>query len=221
MHKQMELLQHLLTDKQATAPARETDIVKLTRLADSDDVEAYLTTFERLMRAYEVLKERWSFKLAPQLTGKAQQAYAALTPDDAKDYESVKAAILRRYNINDEMYRQRFRNLKPRDGEAPRELVIRLTDLATRWTRECKSQEELLDLIIKEQLLTMLPADVRIWVTKRRPKSSREAGELAENYLQARSTTGTQKTAKTERLPTTKCPRCGEHGHWARDCTHF
>ena len=52
----------------------------------------------------EVSVEHWSFKLAPQLTGKAQQAYAALQPDEAKTYEMVKVAILRRYNINEETY---------------------------------------------------------------------------------------------------------------------
>ena len=40
--------------------------MKLTRLTDADDTESYLTTFERLMKAYEVDKVRWAFKLAPQ-----------------------------------------------------------------------------------------------------------------------------------------------------------
>ena len=219
MHKQMELLHHLVSENAAPARrVRETDAVKLTWLSDSDDIEAYLTTFERMMGAYDIAKECWPFKLTPQLTGKAQQAYAALPPDGARDYDEVKAAILRRYNINEETYRQRFRSLKVREGEAPRELVTRLTHLATRWTRECTSKKELLDLMIKEQLLRMLPEDVRIWVNKRKPKNSQEAGELAENYLQARSTTGPKRSQKAEKLPTTKCPKYGLHGHWARDC---
>lgn len=44
------------------------------KLSDSDDVEAYLTTFEQMMAAFEVDKMRWVFNLAPQLTGKTQQA---------------------------------------------------------------------------------------------------------------------------------------------------
>ena len=52
--------------------------VKLTKLGATDDIEAYLTTFERMMVAYKVPKERWAFMLASQLTGKAQQAYAAM-----------------------------------------------------------------------------------------------------------------------------------------------
>ena len=52
---------------------------RVTKLTEEDDIEAYLTTFERMMDAYEVPQSRWSFKLAPQLIGRAQQAY------DAKD----------------------------------------------------------------------------------------------------------------------------------------
>jgi len=58
------------------------------------------------MRVYGVREDRWAFKLAPQLTGRAQQAYAALNADDAAKYEKVKAAILRRYDISEETYRQ-------------------------------------------------------------------------------------------------------------------
>ena len=46
--------------------------IKVTKLTEADDVEAYLTTFEHLMQAYQVPQERWAFKLAPQLVGKAQ-----------------------------------------------------------------------------------------------------------------------------------------------------
>ena len=62
---------------------------KVSKLTEADDIEAYLTTFERLMEAFSVPKERWVFKLAPQLTGKAQQAYAALDLDKTADYDQV------------------------------------------------------------------------------------------------------------------------------------
>ena len=88
--------------------AGESDSLKLTKLHEKDDVEAYLTTFERLMAAYEVPKKKWSYKLAPQLTGKAQQAFAAMTPEEASSYDRVKQAIFLRYNITEETYRHRF-----------------------------------------------------------------------------------------------------------------
>ena len=73
---------------------------KLTKLTESEDIEAYLTTCERMMAAHEVDKEKWAFKLAPNLSGKAQPAYAAMNSDDVKDYEQVKETILLCYNIN-------------------------------------------------------------------------------------------------------------------------
>ena len=52
------------------------------------------------MAASEISTEHCSFHLAPHLTGKAQQAYAALPPEDVKTYDTVKEAILQRYDIN-------------------------------------------------------------------------------------------------------------------------
>ena len=78
-------------------------------MAEADDVEVYLTTFERMMVVYELDRARWAFKLAPQLMGKAQKAYAAMATEDAGDYDPVKTTILKWYDINEETYRQRFR----------------------------------------------------------------------------------------------------------------
>ena len=62
------------------------------------------------MRAYEVKVERWAVKLDPLLTGKAQQAYAAMKVEDAGTYWLLKEAILCRYDVLEETYRQRFRD---------------------------------------------------------------------------------------------------------------
>ena len=61
-----------------------------------------------MMVAYEIPRARWVFKQAPQLSGKAQNAYTALSAEEAMEYERVKEAILARYNINLETYRCRL-----------------------------------------------------------------------------------------------------------------
>ena len=63
--------------------------MKLTRLGESDDIEAYLTTFERLMQVGRIDEGEWVLRLAPQLTGKAQQAHAAMSSADSMDYAKV------------------------------------------------------------------------------------------------------------------------------------
>ena len=48
--------------------------------------EAYILMFERIMKAYE---RHWAFKLAANLIGKAQQAYASLNDADASSYKKL------------------------------------------------------------------------------------------------------------------------------------
>ena len=61
--------------------------LKLTKLAEGDDIEAFLTTFERAVEAHGVDRDKRAAILAPQLTGKARLAYAAMTDADARDYD--------------------------------------------------------------------------------------------------------------------------------------
>lgn len=98
-------------------------------------------------------RDRWSFKLAPQLSGKAQQAYAALNSTDAANYDVLKAAILCRYNINEETYRQRFRAATKKDKEAYRALATCLHDLSDKWITDCKTVQAVKEKIVTEQLL--------------------------------------------------------------------
>ncbi len=193
---------------------------KLTKVTEADDIEAYLTTFERLMRAYEVSEDRWALKLAPQLTGKAQHAYAAMDTSQSADYTALKAAILRRYDINDETYRQRFRSARRREGETQSELVIRLTDVAQKWTKECATVEKLLDVVVLEQFLDTLDPNTRIWVKERKPKSSEEAGRLADDYAQARKQADSEPGGTIQAgVGSRKCHNCGIPGHFARECS--
>ena len=68
--------------------------VKLKKLSEGDDIEAYLKMLEHI-----VPRVQWVFKLVPQLTGPAQQAYSALSTAAAADYDKVKEAIWARYDI--------------------------------------------------------------------------------------------------------------------------
>ena len=81
----------------------------LQKLTVTDNVEHFLSTFERIAIQQEWPKQVWATQLAVLLSGKALAPYVALTPGDAVLYDKVKEAILRRYEINEETYRQQFR----------------------------------------------------------------------------------------------------------------
>ena len=72
--------------------------------------------------------------LAPQLTGKVQQAYTALSSEDSKNFVNVKEAILSvMIHINEETYCQRFQSAKAKEGASLSEAVTRLSDMAAKW----------------------------------------------------------------------------------------
>ena len=101
----------------------------------------------------------------------------------------------------------------------PRELVTRLHDLVTRWGKHCKDANDVFDMMVREQLLNTLPEEVRVWARERKPKSHDEAGQLAEDYLQARrATQGPNKQVRSERQPQGNCWRYKKPGHWAKHC---
>ncbi len=181
MHLLQGLVQGLQKQGEVAAIKADRDKdVKLTKLTERDDIEAYLTTFERLMTTYEIKQDKWSFKLAPQLIGKAQQAYAALTTEEAADYEKLKKAILIRYDINEESYRKQFRTAKK---AANRELKARLDNLAAKWRA---TAADVRDKVVMEQLIDTLPLAVKIFVKERHPENSEEAAKYADDYWQAR-----------------------------------
>lgn len=96
MQLQMEALRGVDTAN-GVPPLRdraEVADIKLARMTEADNVEAYLTTFERVMQLGRISEELWTLKLAPQLIGKAQQAYAAMSNSEATDYKKVKEAPL-------------------------------------------------------------------------------------------------------------------------------
>ena len=187
------------------------------RLSKLSDIEAYL---KRMMSVYEVPEDQWVFKLAPQLTGKAQQAYAALGAEEAVDYRRVKEAILRRYDVSEESYRRRFRTTRKGKNETFRELAVRLADLAKKWMAGCETLEEVLDKLVVEQLLDTLGADLKIWLSEKKPKCGNEAGSLADDYVQARRRDGVDRGRTKEQTgEPRKCHKCGKPGHFARVCS--
>jgi len=60
-------------------------------------------------------------------------ACVALTPEDATDYDKVKEAILRRYEINEETYHQRFRQDHKKGEESYRDYANCLNVHCKRW----------------------------------------------------------------------------------------
>ncbi|XP_054833868.1 zinc finger protein 345-like isoform X2 [Eublepharis macularius] len=149
-----------------------------------DDAKAFLASFEQVAEACQWPQEEWVTRLRPALSGEAEQAFNSLDVRDREDYGKVKAAILRGDVLSREKQRQQFRRFCYQEAEGPRGAYSQLREMCRGWLRvEKHSKEQILELLILEQLLTVLPPEIRSWVSEGGPESCSQAVALAEEFL--------------------------------------
>ncbi|XP_045546301.1 uncharacterized protein [Salmo salar] len=159
---------------------------KVPSYQQGEDIENYLLRFERMAKTWQWPEVEWACRLVPLLTGKALEAYTAMDEGLSNVYKGLKEALLMKFDISSETYRQRFRAASTPSGESPTETYHRLKGLYRRWVQpEEKTQDEIGEVIILEQLLQVLPHDIRTWVREHEPKDGLMAAKLALQYHNA------------------------------------
>ncbi|XP_074202530.1 zinc finger protein 75D-like isoform X1 [Camelus bactrianus] len=84
-----------------------------------------------------------------------------------------------------------FRSFLYHEAAGPREAVDRLQELCRQWLRpEIHSKEQILDLLVLEQFLTILPRDTQTQIKKHHLQSVEEAVVLVEHFTRESGETG-------------------------------
>ena len=199
------------------------------------DVERYFPHFERVATNLNWPRTAWAFLLQCVLVGKAQEVYSSLTVEQSGDYDVVKAAVLRCYQLIPEAYRQKFRNLKKAERHTFVEFGRDKAALFDRWcsSQRIDSQEKLRDLILVEEFKNCLPTAVATYVSEQKAESISEAAILADEYVlthniareryRLRVNPSTTTDVDTRRNVTIKsddrhCFYCKKPGHVVAEC---
>ena len=81
-----------------------------------------------------------------------------------------------------ETFYQRFKHFQYHEASGPREALSQLRVLCCEWLRpELHTKEQILELLVLEQFLTILPEEFQTWVREHHPESGEEAVAMVEN----------------------------------------
>ena len=95
--KMAGLGKHSPSDKASVFdPARN---IRLVPPFQEKEVDKYFAHFEKVADSLNWLKESWVLLLQSVLVGKAQEIYGSLSVEQSSDYEHVKEAILKAYEL--------------------------------------------------------------------------------------------------------------------------
>ena len=92
-----------------------------------EEAEDFFIQFEKVATIKDWKKNDWAMLVQSRFKGKAREAYACLSMEESVDYEVVKEAVLKTVEMDPEVYRRRFRDIKKINGQTHLEMA-----------RECK-----------------------------------------------------------------------------------
>lgn len=166
--------------KTLPAPATVWGSPGLPDLTSWDD----LIAFERVFGVCQWPRGDGVTRLKPAFRAEGQQAWSGKNARGKKACGKVKTIFLRENSPSTELHRQRFRQFCYQEAEGPREVCGRLRELCHCWLEpECRTKEQIVELLILEQFLTVLPQDIQNQVRECSPETCAQAVALAEGFV--------------------------------------
>ena len=149
------------------------------------EVDKYFAHFEKVADSLNWPKESCVLLLRSVLVGKAQKTYGSLSVEHSSNYEHVKEAILKAYELVPEAYRQKFRNYLKYDSKTHVEFAREKENLFNRWchSKEVdKDFEKLKQMGSLEEFKDKVRPDIRSHLDEQKVEELEKAAVTADDY---------------------------------------
>ncbi|VDI78345.1 Hypothetical predicted protein [Mytilus galloprovincialis] len=209
MEKEVRLKELEIREKemaQGVAPPQTHSSLKskLPKFKEGEDPDVFLRSFEKLVVLHKIPKSEWALRLVPLLCGKALEAFSRLSEEDSKNYDKIKSAILCRYELTAEAYREKFRSERQSSDESFKEFSVRLSSNFGSRNRNRKTIDELVD---KAEAFQQAHKDEQV--------SSKSVGRIDTDQSKQQ---GRYNQSKGRQPDTRTCFICKNIGHIATHC---
>lgn len=155
---------------------------------NKDDMDAYLNRFERYAEQAKWPRDRWALYLSALLKGRALEVYSRLPSNEANDFDVLKLALLRRFEMTEEGFKRKFHNAQAEAGESPLQFGNRLQNYLERWLNLAKvdfTAKGIIDFWVREQYMATCGKELATFLRERTPTNLTELATFAEKYLDA------------------------------------
>lgn len=212
--------------------------ISLVPLFREMEVDSYFGAFERIAASLNWPKEVWTLLLQCRLVGKAMEVFSTLSIEDSMKYETVKAAVLRAYELVPEAYRQKFRNHRKGSKQTFVEFAREKGVLFDKWCTSSNVNDftSLRELMLLEDFKKCLPERIVLYLNEQKVTEMSAAAVLADEFaLTHKSVFNTMRgdrNVSAGSLPHTVAPKtkveapkekrecfyCHKIGHVIADC---
>lgn len=174
-------------EKREEQRRRQKRAEKIEPWRDSDQPEAYLAKFERVMEEAEIPRVEWASRLVPLLTGKVLAAYHSQVPSTAvKSYEDLKEALLDALGLSLDHCRRKFWTFYRKYSDSPQEVLRQIETTYHRLTHRCTTPAEIEWEMVLGRFLSTYSPEVADYVLLRKPKTTVAAANLVQNCLEGK-----------------------------------